>query len=496
MLDASVCYRALLARDSRFDGLFFVGVSTTGVYCRSVCPARKPRASSCSYHPSAAAAESAGFRPCLRCRPELAPAAPAGQEPSALAGGIVARIQAGYLSDGQKLGDLATSFGISERHLRRLVKEATGVTPIALAQTARLLIAKQLLTETDFSILRVALDSGFSSLRRFNELFANRYGICPRDFRRRRTPARRLPILELRLDYRPPLAWPQLLGFLSARAIPHVESARDGAYYRTVSISGTHGWIRLDGPAGRPEIRVRVSESLSPHLQALLARVRDLLDLNATPDLVDRVLGQDPNLAPGVAAFPGLRVPGAFDGFELAWRAILGQQVSVAGASTLAGRLAERFGSPTEAPESDLRRLTPTSADLAQQSVDAIASIGIPKSRAASILAVARLDQEKPELLSPGSSANVARQQLTALPGIGPWTAEYIAMRALHWPDAFPDTDLALRAAAARLGLRDLRESSMRWRPWRSYAAMHLWLSDSWLPERGLSNDRHRRSTV
>lgn len=477
MLSETACYRALLANDPRFDGLFFVGVSTTGVYCRSICPARKPRPSSCSYYPSAAAAEGAGYRPCLRCRPELAPTTPMYRKGAALAVGIITRIQAGGLDDGQTVSCLASSFGVSERHLRRLVKEATGVPPSALAQNARLLLAKQLLTETGLSITRVALDAGFSSLRRFNELFVKTYGFSPRDLRRRRGLPRRPPELELHLAYRPPLAWRQLLGFLSARAIPGVERVREGVYERTVSMAGASGWIRVDHAPERSKVRVRVASSLSPHLQSILTRLRHLLDLSATPALVDAVLAEDPIHAAAVKALPGLRVPGAFDGFELAWRAILGQQVSVAAASTLAGRLVERFGSPAASPRDDLIFVTPTSAALAQGSESDIASIGIPLARARSIQALARLDQECPDLLSPGFSLDVARTRLSGLTGLGPWTVEYILMRALHWPDAFPATDLGLRQAASRMNLSDLSAASDRWRPWRAYGAMHLWTS-------------------
>ncbi len=475
MLDADVCYRALVAKDRRFDGLFFVGISTTGIYCRSVCPAKKPRTSSCSFYPSAAAAEQAGFRPCRRCKPEHAPATPIQGEGSALATGIVARIQEGDLNDGRHIGDLAAAFELSERQLRRLVRKETGVSPVALAQTARLLLARRLLSETDLAITRVAFDSGFSSLRRFNELFAKEYGVSPRELRRPRSSSVRNAEIVLRLDYRPPFAWQAIAEFLAARAIPNVERVDTRSYERTVAMGSATGRIRIQLDDDSPGIRVRVSQTLSRHLQPILARIRHLFDLNAAPDLVDEFLGSDAHLANAVRQTRGLRVPGAFDGFELAWRALLDQHAAGKSAR-LAGRFAERFGKHVD-PAAGPSLLTPTSAEVARQSVNSIASIGVPIACAESILAMARLQWRHPELFVAGASPVIARGHLASLPGIETWTIELILMRALHFPDAFPGVDRASRRAAMRMEIRDLDAAAARWRPWRAYAFMHLWRS-------------------
>lgn len=475
-LTEEICYRALRTRDQRFDGVFFVGVSTTGIYCRPVCPARTAARSSCRFFGNAALAEHNGYRPCLRCRPELAPGLAPMDARQTTVPGIVSRIQSGAL-DRDNVDSLAAEFGIGARQLRRLVRDEMGVTPIELAQTCRLLLAKQLLTETSLPVTRIAFASGFTSVRRFNEAFRSHYRLTPGTMRRqgRNGDAPTDAPLRLRLGFRPPLDWPSLLAFLEPRAIASVESVSESAYARTVSIDRHDGWIAVTRSDVTDTLSVEISASLLPVLQPVLARVRNLFDLGARPDLIDAHLGAFPRLAQAVRDRPGLRVPGAFAGFELAWRAILGQQVSVRGATTLAGRFAERFGTPYSAAHEGLRRMTPTAASVAAASPDDIAAIGLPRSRAACLHALAEVLADRPTLLDPGPSVDAALQRLRAIRGIGPWTADYIAMRALRWPDAFPKDDLGLRHA---LGLRTpslVRDAAEPWRPLRSYAALHLW---------------------
>ena len=341
-LDSTSCYRALAAKDTRFDGVFFTGVTTTGVYCRPVCTVKTPRASSCRFFNSAAAAEAAGFRPCLRCRPELAPYAL--QEN--LAHAVWQRIASGALNDGD-VERLAGEVGLSSRQLRRVLLQHFGVTPVELAQTQRLLFAKKLLQETQLPMTDVAFAAGFGSIRRFNALFAQRYGMAPGSIRRALPKPSAMPdALTLRLAYRPPLQWDRLLGYLSGRAIAGVEAVdlHAAAYLRSVRLDGSSGWVRVTHAPSRHQLELEVAPSLASVLMPLLGRMRRLFDLDANPAIIEAHLKQDPLLGPRIAATPGLRVPGAFDAFELAVRAVLGQQVSVAGATTLSGRLVKRFG--------------------------------------------------------------------------------------------------------------------------------------------------------
>jgi AraC family transcriptional regulator, regulatory protein of adaptative response / DNA-3-methyladenine glycosylase II len=484
-LDPTSCYRALAARDARFDGVFFVGVMTTKIYCRPVCRARLPKADRCRFYPSAAAAEGAGFRPCLRCRPEKAPGRSIVDATGRLAGNAAARIAAGALNSGS-MEDLATALHTSSRQLRRAVKREYGATPIELAQTHRLLLAKRLLTDSELSMSEVAFASGFSSVRRFNALFRSRYRLSPTDLRRGRRvqEGQVLEAFRLALDYRPPFDWDALLGFLAGRAIPGVEVVRERRYARTVAIDEQRGWIAV-GPAasGRPTLWVEVSISLAPVLMPLLARVRDLFDLDAEPETIAAHLTSDPILAPHVSRRPGLRVPGAIDGFELALRAVLGQQVSVRGASTLAGRFAEWFGEPAEVGVRGLNRYPPTADRIAAAGPDRIASLGLPRSRAECIARLAAVAAQGALRLEPGVDVDETIRRLEALPGVGPWTAQYIAMRALHWPDAFPHSDLGIRKAFGGASPATLLRVAKRWQPWRSYATMHLWQSLSDSPE-------------
>lgn len=477
--DDAALYNAYASRDPRFDGVFFIGVTSTGIYCRPVCTAKTPKAANCRFFTSAAAAEQVGFRPCLRCRPELAPGCAPVDGTRRIAYRIANRISEGMLDDGAGLEEIAAEFHMSSRQIRRVVRKALGVSPIELVLTRRLLLAKQLLTETRLPITEVAYSSGFSSLRRFNDAFRRRYAMPPSRLRREATaPAARVAdpeTLMLQLAYRPPFDWPGLLSFLGTRALKGVEHVRDGAYLRTVRLGAHRGWVHVRDVPEKRALLVELTHSLAPALPALLDRLRHIFDLSARPDVIAAHLGRDEWLANSVARNPGLRVPGAFDGFELAVRAILGQQVTVQGARTLAGRFVDAFGEAVETPHPELTRFCPTAERVSTADVADIAALGIIRMRARSILAVAGEIAAGRVRLAAGADPEITVQRLTALPGIGPWTAHYIAMRALGWPDAFPKEDLALRNRLGGVTPAEAERLSQGWRPWRSYATLHLW---------------------
>lgn len=479
VLDGESAYRALMSRDARFDGVFFVGVTSTGIYCRPICPARTPRRENCRFFATHEAAEKASFRPCLRCRPELAPGNAPVDDAQRIAQLLAHRIEEGLVGDGIGLEDIAAQFQLSSRQLRRIVQKELGVSPIELLQTRRLLLAKQLLTETRLPITDVAFASGFSSLRRFNDAFDAHYRMPPTSLRRQvagPTPATAVPdTLTLQLNYRPPYDWTGILQFLRARTIKGVEWISDDAYWRTVRIGRHAGWITVRHVPARNALTVELTRSLAPVLPALLGRLRQLFDLSARPDLIAAHLGRDPLLAKQVRANPGLRVPGAFSGFELAVRAILGQQVTVKAATTLSCRLAEAFGECTKTPVAALTRLSPAPAALARASVQSIGRLGITSGRARSLIALAKEYHPGALQLEAGANPNVVVRKLLALPGIGPWTAEYIAMRALRWPDAFPAGDTALLNNLGGVTANQAETLSQVWRPWRSYAVLHIW---------------------
>lgn len=479
MSPASALYSAYAARDPRFDGVFFIGVTSTGIYCRPVCTARTPRPANCRFFESAALAEQAHFRPCLRCRPELAPGNAPVDDAQRVAGLIVHRIDEGVLDGGGGLEQIAREFGWSSRQIRRVVQRELGVSPMELVLTRRLLLAKQLLTETTLPITEVAFASGFASLRRFNDAFSGRYGMPPTRFRKAadalagsEPPA---ATLTLQLAYRPPFDWAALLDFLGRRALLGVEAVDGDAYARTVRLGAATGWVRVRHAPARRALDVELTRSLMPVLPALLGRLRSLFDLAARPDVIADHLGGDPLLAGLVAANPGLRVPGAFEGFELAARAVLGQQVTVSAATTIAGRFATHFGEPITTPVPGLDRLGPTAERVARASGNEIASLGIVAARADCTRTLAAAVASGALRLEPGAEPVATAQRLLALPGIGPWTAEYIAMRALRWPDAFPRDDVAIRKALGGVDPAEAEALAERWRPWRSYAAMHLW---------------------
>jgi AraC family transcriptional regulator of adaptative response / DNA-3-methyladenine glycosylase II len=501
-LDDDVCYAALVARDARFDGVFFVGVTTTGIYCRPVCTARVPGRARCTFHPSAALAERAGFRACFRCRPELAPGggAAGARERAGTVGALdglvqaaVARIEAGALNEGS-LAELAAELGVTDRHLRRAVQARLGVSPVELAQSRRLALAKRLLHDTRLTLAEVAHASGFGSVRRFNALFQSRFRRPPTALRRQLretvaaghdpSPAVASSAdgwLELRLDYRPPLQWRALLGFIAARAIPGVEAVVDGEYRRALRLGERRGQVRVrpHPRPGRAALVARVSPSLVGALMPLVARLRHLFDLDAHPGAIDAALARDRRLGPSVRRHPGLRVPGTLDGFEMAVRAVLGQQVSVRAATTLAGRLAAALGEPLDATfDAQLpQRLFPTAARVAGAALEDLTGLGLTRARAATVHALARAVAGGELRLDGVGALEPVLERLMALPGIGPWTAQVVAMRALRWPDAFPAGDLGLKKGAAGLSAAGLAERAAAWRPWRAYAVMHLWTS-------------------
>jgi len=469
-------YEALKARDARFDGIFFVGVSTTGIYCRPICAVRMPGRDRCTFYPNAANAEAAGYRPCLRCRPELAPGAAAVDAVRRVSDQAVSRIEAGALSDAS-IEELAAEFGVSSRQLRRVVKQEYGVTPVELAQTRRLLLAKQLITDTQLRMIDVAFASGFSSVRRFNHLFQTRYKLNPTTLRRQRSHDTKSTFITLKLGYRPPLAWPALGKFLAARGAPSIERLENNRYLRTVRIDQQKGWIAAIPDARQNLLCVEVSPDLLPVLMQLRAQLRHLFDLDANPAIIESHLISDKYFAPLIKATPGLRIPGTVDGFEVALRAVLGQQISVKAATTIYGRFADFFGEVIKTPFDGLDRLAPTAEVIANASLQQIIDRGLTQRRAQTVQTLAQAVTNKTLLLQPVKSLEEITGKLQAIPGIGPWTIQYIAMRALANPDAFPDSDLALLKAMQLKRPAQLKAAAKQWQPWRAYAAMHIWNS-------------------
>jgi AraC family transcriptional regulator of adaptative response / DNA-3-methyladenine glycosylase II len=472
-LDRETCRKARLARDARFDGRFFIGVRTTKIFCRPICPAISPREGNVDYYPSAAAAAAAGLRPCLRCRPECAPGTPAWNGSSSTVSRALHEIAEGAL-DAAGVGHLADRLGVGERHLRRLFLEHLGAPPIAVAQTHRLLSAKRLLDETDLPLSTVALAAGYGSVRRFNHVFRETWNRTPRELRQARRGARGKG-LAFRLRYRPPFDWGALLGFLSTRSIPGVENVENGIYRRSILVAGVPGIIELSHALPKvaaSEVILEIDHPRPECLLGIVSRVRRLCDLDADPVAIASGLSSDVLLRPLVDARPGLRVPGAWDGFELGIRAILGQQISVRGASTLAGRLVERHGRPLESARRGLTHLFPRAEELAGAD---LTSIGLPKKRAETLSAFSAAVASGQLVLDGSAAPEETRERLRSIAGIGEWTAGYVAMRALNDPDAFPAADLVLLRAAGAGTARELQRFGERWRPWRAYAALHLW---------------------
>jgi AraC family transcriptional regulator of adaptative response / DNA-3-methyladenine glycosylase II len=483
-LDFDACYRAITTRDARFDGRFFTGVRTTGIYCRPICPAPTPRRENVVFYPTAAAAQAAGFRPCLRCRPETSPARGAWHGTSNTVSRALMLIESGAL-DEAAVDTLAARLGLGERQLRRLFHRHLGASPLAVAQTRRVLLARQLIDETDLAMTEVALASGFGSLRRFNDTFRRLYGRPPSALRHRRgTTPIEAPgaAMTLELPYRPPYDWAAMLGFLAPRAIPGVERIADDCYARTIELDGAFGTISVAPNRRGASLVATVRFPRLTALPEILARIRRIFDLSADPLAISAHLAADRVMAPLVAARPGLRVPGAWDGFELAVRAIVGQQITVAAATRLAGKVVAAYGTPL-APElasTGLSHTFPRSERLAGAD---LTTLGMPGARARALSAMAAAATVDSRLFTTGESLQGSIKRLTALSGIGEWTASYIAMRALREPDAFPAADIGLARALAddsdtRPNAAKLTARAEAWRPWRAYAAMHFWTAD------------------
>lgn len=477
-LDAEVCARAVGSRDPRFDGLFFVAITTTGIYCRPVCPSRMANNQHRRFFSTAAAAEAAGFRPCLRCRPELAPGQAVIDAVPRLAQVAVHRIAAGALN-GRGVPDLARDLGVSARHLRRALEREVGASPVELAQTHRLLLAKRLLADTTLPVTRIAYASGFQSLRRFNTVFRDRYSLSPTAIRRRIRETDGAPDpgtgeaapVRLTLAYRAPLAWDVLLDLLRLDALPGVESVAGRRYARAVRLGGCTGVITVEPVPGQPSLRVTLSASLLPVLMEVLARLRQVFDLDAEPDVVDECLAQT-DLAPLVARHRGLRIPGVLDGFDAALRLLLA-------GSGAGGRVVRELGEPVDTGELGLDRLPPDACRIADAGASRLESLGLSRRRSDTLTVLARAVADGALRLEPGREVGPTRDALLDLPGVGEPLAAAILLRALHWPDAFAAGDRALQRAAGAGSPRELLARAERWRPWRGYAALHLRLAAS-----------------
>jgi AraC family transcriptional regulator, regulatory protein of adaptative response / DNA-3-methyladenine glycosylase II len=502
-LNADACYRALRTRDARFDGQLFVGVKTTGIYCRPICPARTPKREHVLFFPTAAAAQEAGFRPCLRCRPETAPDLAAWRGTSNTVARALALIEMGGLDDAD-VETLASRLGVGDRQLRRLFRVHLGASPIAVAQTRRVLLAKQLIHETTLPMSEVALAAGFGSIRRFNETFQRLFNRPPGTLRRiggAASPSKGEVTMLLR--YKPPYDWPAMISFLKARAIRGVEVVGNDTYTRTIEIDGCHGTVLVRRGKGHT-LQITVRFPTLSALPTIIARLRRQFDLSADPDAIGAQLSEDPVLARLVSRRPGLRVPGAWDGFELAVRAVLGQQVSVAAGIGLAARVVSAHGErlataddvgvqdqggdaaggadPADSTDVAYRGLTHVFPRPERLAALDPATLPMPRSRATALVSLARAVAADPQIFRIGRSLDEVVAQLRAMKGIGEWTAQYIAMRELREPDAFPSADVGLQRAMAgtdgrRPTARELLARAERWRPWRAYAAQHLWMA-------------------
>ena len=475
-LQPDAAYLALLARDARFDGRLFVGVTSTGVYCRPVCRVRTPKRENCRFYANAASAECDGFRPCLRCRPELAPGLSLMDSSHVLAQ-HAARMLDAAARDGAPLPlpQVAQQLGVTDRHLRRIFTQAHGVSPIDYLGTQRLLLAKQLLTDTSMPVTQVALASGFASVRRFNAAFAERYRLNPTALRKARERVPAGDALVLRLGYRPPYDVDGVLRFFAQRGIAGVERVDGLELRRTLAVPHgdglLHGWFAARFVPDRNEVELRLAPGLLPVAGKVLQRVRQGLDLDADPSLIDPALVA----AMPFPAIPGLRLPNGFDGFEIAARVILGQQVTVAAARTLVQRLVDRFGDAVQTPFDGLARCFPSAAAIASADPEVVGKLGIVRQRVRALQSLAQAVAEGRLQLHRGAPLQATLEALQALPGVGDWTVQLIAMRALAWPDAFPATDIGVLNALGTRDVRQVQQQAEAWRPWRAYAVMRLW---------------------
>jgi AraC family transcriptional regulator of adaptative response / DNA-3-methyladenine glycosylase II len=474
-LNPEICFRALKSRDRRLEGRFVVAVKTTKIYCRLGCPAPIPKQKNVVFLSCAAAAEEAGFRPCRRCRPEIAAQVSTWPDTSRTVTRALRLIAEGALDGDGGVAELADQLGITERHLRRLFANHLGASPISVAQTQRVHLARRLLEDTSCSIMEIALSSGFSSLRRFNYVYRKTFAASPSLVRRQKSVEKSNGIT-LRISYKPPYEWDSINSFLAGRAIPGVEFLEPLVYRRSVLINAGPAGIEIGPVRGEDCLQLSIHTQLPADLLMVVEKVRRIFDLGCDPKQVEECLAKDRRLAPLVNRWPGLRVPGAWDPFETAIRAILGQQVSVRAATTLAGRLVKDFGTPIEVGLPQVTHLFPTAGKLAKSD---LSRIGIPRSRAKAIQDFSQAVESRKVALDGSKTLEETVASLTALPGIGNWTAHYIAMRALGEPDAFPCEDLGIKKALFGNRKKSTKAETLKiaegWRPFRAYATMLLW---------------------
>lgn len=477
-------YAAFKAKDARFDGRFFVGISSTGIYCRPICKARQPKQENCTFFKTAAEAEQAGYRPCLLCRPELAPGTSIADATANLVH-RAARMLEESCGSGQNIEAIAARLGCTDRHLRRAFTTEYNVSPVKYLQTCRLLLAKNLLTDTDLSVLNVAMAAGFGSLRRFNDVFKKYYNLAPTALRKKRADAKKTGgDITLALGYRPPYDWDKILNFLAGRAITGTEVVKNGEYLRTVYLQSTkgkdlYGWVRVGHKPEKNALRVTVSESLLPVLPQVLARIKHLFDLYCDPDAVYETLQVMNKLQPGLCVL-GTRVPGCFNALEMSVRAVLGQQITVKAASTLAARLVQAYGIPVQTGIDGLTHIFPTPEiilDMGAAITDKLGVLGVTSARSQTIYRLAQALDAGEIDFGLCHSPEEEMKKLLAIRGIGGWTAQYIAMRAMEWPDAFLETDAGVKKALPGYTAKELLALAEAWRPWRSYATFNLWNS-------------------
>lgn len=477
-------YEAYKAKDARFDGRFFVGISSTGIYCRPVCKAKQPKEKNCTFYSTAAEAEQAGYRPCLLCRPELAPGSSI-TDAAAMLAHRAARMLEENCGGGQSLGELAGRLGCTDRHLRRVFTEEYHVSPVQYLQTCRLLLAKNLLTGTNLSVLDVAMAAGFGSLRRFNDLFQKHYRFSPTALRKHLSEGKRQnDNITLELGYRPPYRWEEMLNFLAARAVPGVEVVKDGEYWRTVGLPNTnhkyvYGWLKVGHRPIKNTLTVTVSETLLPVLPQVLAKVRHLFDLYCNPHTVYEALSSMDNIRPDLRVL-GIRSPGSFHPFEMAVRAVLGRQITVKAAATLAGRLVHAYGTPVQTGIEGLTHVFPSAQKilaLGSPIENHLDPLGIIATRAKTIRELAKALENGEIDLELCAQPEIEIKKLSAIPGIGNWAAQYIAMRAMGWPDAFLETDAGVKKAMEPYTSKELLTLAEAWRPWRGYATINIWNS-------------------
>ena len=476
-------YTAFKSKDTRFDGRIFVGIASTGIYCRPICRARMPKEKNCTFYSSAAEAEQAGYRPCLLCRPELAPGNAIVDASASLAERTL-RLLDESIGCGTSINNIAKQLGCSDRHLRRVFIEHYNVSPVKYLQTSRLLLAKNLLTDTKLSVLEVAMASGFGSLRRFNDLFKNQYRISPTAIRKNSSGEKKAQSITLMLSYRPPYQWQQMLDFLKQRAITGVETVLNGEYCRTVHVvtaeqKHLYGWIKVSHYPQKKSLKVTISTSLLAGLPQVLSKVRHLFDLHCVPDSIYEVLSQMNTIRPDLCTL-GTRLPGCFDAFEMVVRAILGQQITVKAAGTLAARIVKTYGTKAPTEIEGLTHVFPAPIDIVAMG-DSIAEnlgkLGVIARRSNTILVLAKSFVNKYIIFDTFAKPEEEMKKLTEISGIGNWTAQYIAMRTMGWTDAFLETDIGVKKALAPHTAKEMVNLAESWRPWRSYAVINLWNS-------------------